>query len=107
MGAIQPPEAFTAKYGVDATLFVDELPAFLEQHPAVAAHTAAEGAAGAEGAAAEGAAAKGAAAVAGAAGVTKLRRCKSGGDVAVVRDDSGSLVGATARATDSDPVLMA
>jgi hypothetical protein len=45
--------------------------------------------------------------VAGAAGVTKLRRCKSGGDVAAVRDDSGSLVGATARATDSDPVLMA
>ena len=42
MGAIHPPESFTAKYGVDETLYVDDLPEFL----AARTGTGASGAAG-------------------------------------------------------------
>jgi Xaa-Pro dipeptidase len=42
MGPIHPPHAVQAKYDLDAVLFVDELPAWLAAHPAVAASTAAQ-----------------------------------------------------------------
>jgi len=40
MGPIHPPESFQTKYGVDAVLFVDEVPAWLKAHAAVAASSA-------------------------------------------------------------------